>query len=122
MIGTVILGALAAFGILCALWALLGLLLSERAEGLYLCFCRGSAGEMRLRRFVLLRELGLLGGSLVMIDSTIDSRKQEKIREKYPYITFFTENQWTEAGRKHFGGAGNADAAGDHRSGGLPEL
>lgn len=120
----VLLGFLAAFGLLCALWVLLGLIL----PGAYPCeaavLCPRGREIAVIRRFCRLRELGLTRSSLTVLDSGLTLRQQHYIRKRYPYIQFCARQAWqTGQGRvcaEH--GTGNGDPAGHHRSGGIPEL
>ncbi len=72
-------GALAAFGSLCALWALLGWLLPGGRGLTAVCFCGPGLGQLpALRRWCWLRDLGLIRGKLLIVDCGI-SEKERKI-------------------------------------------
>lgn len=65
----VLLGALAAFGALCAVWLLLASRLPGDREGLMICFWRDSAaGRGFVIRWRLQWDLGLLRGKLAVVD------------------------------------------------------
>lgn len=69
MAGYIFLGTLAAFGALSALWVLFGWLLPGGREGVLIM--PGRPGEEELsfvRRYLWLRELGLLRQPLVLVD------------------------------------------------------
>lgn len=69
MAGYVVLGVLAAYGVLCMLWAALGWLLPGGRGGATVCMCRaGLKEEFFIRRWCWLRGLGLIEGVLLVID------------------------------------------------------
>ena len=69
MAGMVILGALAAFGALCALWLLAGAFLPGDREGIMVyCWRRSAAGRGFIARWRVQWELGLLRGRLAVVD------------------------------------------------------
>lgn len=69
MAGIILLGTLAAFGALCALWLLVGMCLPGDREGLMLYHWHSSGpGRGFLIRWRLQWDLGLLRGRLVVID------------------------------------------------------
>ncbi len=118
MAGFVILGTLAAFGVLCIAWLLLGILL-PRPRGGVLVYAAGEGEDVILRRYFWLRDLGLLRCPLVMLDSQFSPHRKEKITEKCPSVRFYTTEQWIEE-IENIDGTG--DAARGHRCGGLPKL
>ena len=65
----VILGALAAFGALCALWLLAGMILpGDRAGIMVYCWRESAAGRDFVIRWRLQWDLGLLRGRLAVVD------------------------------------------------------
>ena len=69
MAGMVILGALAAFGGLCALWLLAGAALPGDREGVTVyCWRASAAGRGFALRWRLQWDLGLLRGRLLVVD------------------------------------------------------
>ncbi|MBQ8236590.1 MAG: hypothetical protein IJZ39_00335 [Oscillospiraceae bacterium] len=69
MAGMVVLGTFAAFGALCALWLLAGILLPGERDGVMVCCWRDSAsGRGVVIRWRIQWELGLLRGRLAVID------------------------------------------------------
>ncbi len=118
MAGFVILGMLAAFGALCAIWILLGILL-PRPKGGVLVFVAQGQEELLLRWYLCLRGLGCIGCPLVLLDSQLPACSQQKITQKHPSIRFSTKEAWIEE-RQNIDGTGNP--AGDHRRGGLSKL
>ena len=77
MILWIILTVLAAFGLLCAAWALFGILLRGQRGAVMVCFCRGTEEEEQtLRHCAWLRDMGLFRGPLLLVDAgmTPDSR------------------------------------------------
>lgn len=67
--GYIVLGTLAAFGLVSALWVLYGLLLPGNRDGvLYAPAWPGAAEDSFVRRYLWLRELGLMREELIMVD------------------------------------------------------
>lgn len=62
----IIVGALAAFGLVCAVWVLCGLLLEKEKDGL--TFYSGPDSVGAARRYLWLREMGLAGGRFLVLD------------------------------------------------------
>lgn len=118
MAGFVILGTLAAFGVLCIAGLLVGLLL-PRPRGGVLVYAAGKGEDVILRRYFWLRELGLLRCPLILLDSKLPGPRKHRLTEKCPSVRFYTTQQWIEE-IENIDGTGNA--AGGHRCGGLPKL
>ncbi len=118
MAGFVILGMLAAFGALCAIWILAGTLLPRPKGGVLVYTARGQE-ERILRRYCWLRDLGLLRCPLVLLDSRLPESRHQKIKEKCHSVFFYTKDQWIEE-IENIDGTGNP--ARGHRCGGLPKL
>ena len=75
----IILIILAAFGLLCAVWALFGVFLPGQRGAVMVCVCRGAAEEEQiLRHCAWLRDLGLFRGPLLLVDAgmTPDERSR----------------------------------------------
>lgn len=66
MAGYVALGALAAFGLVCAVWILWGLLHPANGDGLLIY--SGSGASSMVRRYLWLREMGILHCPLAVTD------------------------------------------------------
>lgn len=66
MAGYVALGALAAFGLVCAVWIVWGLLHPETGEGILIYSGAGTIGMVR--RYLWLREMGVLRCPLAVTD------------------------------------------------------
>ena len=77
MANWIILTILAAFGALCALWAMLGFLLPGQRGAAMVCICCGDE-EPLLRHYGWLRGMGLLKGPLLLVDSGLT--EEERIR------------------------------------------
>lgn len=75
----ILMGALAAFGFICAIWAAVGWLIPGNRGGATVCLCRpGLAERNTLRRYVWLREMGLLRDPILLVDCGLneDERKE----------------------------------------------
>ncbi len=103
MAGYVMIGALAAFGALCVLWLLCGLLLPRPRGGRLVYFASETNEELVLRRYFWLRDLGFLRCELVLVDSRIPPRRQSKITEKCNSVRFYTRAQWIEQEKENLG-------------------
>lgn len=69
MAAFIVLGTLAAFGALCALWALFGFLLPGQQGAAAVCLCKsGGAEEPIIRRYRWLRGMGLVRCPLLLVD------------------------------------------------------
>ena len=80
MAAYVIVGTLAAFGLLCALWTAFGWLLSGGKGGYIVCpDLSGSEGRGFVRRCLWLKGLGLLKCPVYAADRDLSSREMEKL-------------------------------------------
>lgn len=84
----VIIGFFAAFGVLCACWTLLGLLLPVKAGCCMTLQCPPQQELAILRRLCWLQEMGLLRVRLTILNSSLSDRQKHMIVVKYPYIEF----------------------------------
>ena len=76
----IILTILAAFGALCALWALFGFLLAGQRGAVLVCLCRPGHGEEAvIRHYGWLRDLGLLRVPLVLIDGGLTEEERARL-------------------------------------------
>lgn len=116
MVGYVILGTLAAFGFLCALWALLGWLLPGGEGCVVVCY--GPPGEEIFTRFKWLKSLGLLNCPLLMVAEEAESCHFDEIEICSPEQLLAR----LEQERNRFDGTGNGDHTGRHQRRGISEL
>ena len=83
MIGYLVLGTLAAFGLVSALWALYGFLLPPYRDGVLFAPGRPGAAEGSFaRRYFWLRELGLIRGKLVLVDFGLSDEERDWLLER----------------------------------------
>ena len=69
----IVLGMLAAFGTLSALWALFGFLLPGQRGATVVCLCKdGKSEEPVLRRYQWLRNMGLVRCPLLLVDCVLN--------------------------------------------------
>lgn len=120
----VIFGFLAAFGLLSAVLVLWGLCFRAKNQCAAAVICPKGREIAVIRRFCHLRQFGLTGASLTVLDTALTLRQQRQIQSRYPYIYFSTRQAWqTGQGRACIDHANrNGDPAGHHRCGGVPEL
>ena len=101
----IILGTLAALGLLSVLWAATGWLLLGEDGGLIVCLCcPGHHADGAIRRYHWLKELGLVKGPLLVLFSNYSPQEQEIMEKKYPGIEFCSLEALParlEAERKH---------------------
>ena len=116
MAGYWIVGMLAAFGLLCALWAVLGCL-ATGGKGCAVV-CLDPPGEEILARFILLKGLGLLDCPLLAVTGEAIPVHFDEIEICSPedLLPRLTEE------RKRFDGTGNGDHTGRHQRRGISEL
>ena len=112
--GFMILGVLAAFGLFCALWAVFGWLLPG-LRGCALVFV-GVPGEMMLKKYRLLRDMGLLECPLLAVAERETERTDIEICCREALLSRL------EMERNRFDGTGDGDHSGNHQRGGVPEL
>ena len=118
MIGYIIIGVLAAFGLLC-LFGLIFLWVTPKIQGLTL-FCRGYSPAQELDallRYQKLYGFGFLKCPLFMIDSHLSQIAQAQIASKHPNIHFITKEAFA-----HYDATGNGNSARHNRCGDFPEL
>lgn len=83
MIGFFVLGTLAAFGLVSALWTLYGLLLPPDRDGVLFAPGRPGAAEGSFaRRYLWLRELGLIRGKLVLVNFGLSDGERDWLLER----------------------------------------
>lgn len=86
----VIFGALAAFGLLCALWAVLGSLLTSSTSLFGLCPCKTKTEALAaIRRWQWLRDMGLVSHSLILLDCGLSSGEREALQHIGPWIKIY---------------------------------
>ena len=118
----VLFGALAAFGLLCALWTVLGLWLSGSRGWAVVCF---SGQRAALRRCCLLRTWGLFRGPVLAIDPGLTQQEREALTHGLKDIEFCSLQalpERLELERKRVAGTGDADHPGHDQCGGLSKL
>lgn len=103
MLGYAVIGMLAAFGTLCALWITLGIFLPGSKKTTVYCLCAKEEAVYIRRRWRWLRDLGMIRGRIVIL---CDRRRAlEHIKQELERID-----------------AGTTDPTGHHRCGGVSEL
>lgn len=81
--GYIFLGSAAAFGVFCAIWVVFGWTMSGGEGGALVCRCRPGRSELPLiRRYIFLRELGLLRMPLLLLDCTLPEQELAQLRSK----------------------------------------
>ena len=120
------LAVLAAFGALCALWAVLGWLLSG-GEGAVL-ICRGFPGMTEcglIRRYLMLRGMGLLECPLIVVDVGLADPERRRLEAMGNGIELWGAEELLrrlEQERKQIDGTGNGNHSGRDRRRGVSEL
>ena len=119
MAGFVIIGGLAAFGLLCMLWMIYGMCCGK-CEGKLLIV--SAEGKGLLRRCLWLKEMGLLDCPMEVCIREIDP--MDAVWLQMHGIEIWMPGQigaGTETGAKEHG-AGTGNSPGCHQRGGVPEL
>ena len=126
MVGMLCLAVLAAYGTLCALWAALGWLLSGGEGGVLIC--RGSSGMTEcalIRRYLLLRGMGLLACPLIVVDTGLADPERRRLEAMGNGIELWGAEELLrrlEQERKQIDGTGNGNHSGRDRRRGVSEL
>lgn len=116
MAGYVIVGMLAAFGLLCALWVMFGWLLPGGNGGCLIC----AAKELCLvKRLLWLRELGLLRCPICVYGADTD---EEACRWLARHGIGICGPEGPELERNRFDGTGNGNYTGHDQCRGISEL
>lgn len=106
----VVMGALAAFGLLCSLWMLLGWLISGGEGGCVVCICRSGGGEAAfIRRSLWLKGLGLLRGPILLVNDRLQPREAALLGRFAPDAILCSPEElfsWLEVERERIGGTG----------------
>ena len=98
-----VIGMLAAFGTLCALWVLLGVFLPGSRKTVVYCLCAGEDAIYIRRRWRWLKDLGFVRGRVTILCN--NQQALEHIKRELEHIE-----------------PGTTDPTGHHRCGGVSEL
>lgn len=109
MAALIVMAVLAAFGLLCILWTVVGYFL-PRVKGVMVCTCskEGSA-ESALRQYLWLRGLGLVRCGLILVDCGMTAAERRKLPQYGPGITVCAPEELPETLKKEglqLGGTG----------------
>ena len=122
----VILGALAAFGCVCALWALLGWLLPGGKGSAAVCVLTPGLGELSaVRRLVWLRDWGFLKGPILLVDCGLSEEERQALAARWPDLEVCNLEALAarlELERNGFDGTGNGNHPGRDQRRGVSEL
>ena len=111
----ILLGTLAAFGAMCALWLILGTMLpGDRAGWMIYCWRSSAAGRGFVLRWRVQWELGLLRGHLAVID--LGLTEEDRL-----FLARWGRNVEIWETEKEYG-TRIGDHSGRHRRGGISEL
>lgn len=89
MMWYVLLGLLAAFGLLCILWALFGFLLPGCSRCAVVMLCKPEREAPLLRRLLWLRELGVLRCGILLSGRGLTVQQRRHIQHKYHCVEFY---------------------------------
>ena len=123
MAGYVIIGALAAFGLMCVIWIGCGAALPDSRKGLLLLSAPLDEETLNaVRRWIWLREMGLLYTPMAAVDDGLEDAQRSWL-EGQGFIIYSR----AELARKLGIGenridTGTGDLTGRHQCGGVPEL
>ena len=78
MAALIVMAVLAAYGVICILWVLLGFLLPQQRGAAAVLLCRGDHREETLiRRYLWLYDLGLIRCPLILVDLDIPEPRRQ---------------------------------------------
>ena len=126
MAWAICIAVMAAFGALSMLWAFFGWMLPGSGEGLMLC--RGTPGLPEsgfIRRYLFLRDLGLIGSPLIIVDQGLADAERHWLQNRRCGIELLSPAEfaeWLELERNQIDGTGNGDHSGRDQRRGLSEL
>ena len=87
--GYILIGALAAFGLICAFWAALGWLIPGTKGGAMVCLCHpGLAETCLIRRYGWLWDLGFLREPILLIDCGLSEDERNALSRLGRYVEF----------------------------------
>lgn len=126
MIWNLCIGVLAAFGLLCMLWSLLGWLIPGSRGGVLVCVGKsGFTEDAFFRRVCFLRDLGLLRLPMIVVDQQMKEPERKKLIHMYGEIELCSWEQLPELlelERKEIDRAGNGNYPGRDQRRGISEL
>lgn len=121
-----LLAMMAAFGTACALKVLFGLLLPKPKEGILLCSASNSRrGDLALRKYIYLKDLGLLDCTLVVVDQGLSETERKWLLQKNGGIEIIDPEELPrrlELERNRIDRTGNGDHSGRDQRRGVSEL
>ena len=88
LIGYVVLGFFAAFGVFCAFWTVFGGCYPSRSECDLTLRCPKELELVWIKHLCWLRQMGLLRLRLTVVGSSLSREQRQMIRRRYPYINF----------------------------------
>ena len=126
MVWILCVAVMAVFGFLCMLWALLGWRIPGSREGILVCFATPGFPEQGfLRRYLFLRDLGLLECPLVVIDRGLSEPERRKLAQTRCGIELCGLGELSERlelERNRIDGTGNGNHSGRDQRRGLSKL
>ena len=120
----VLLGMLAAFGLLCAVWVVFGLWLSGSRGWVAVCFCGPEQGAA-IRRCRWLRDWGLLRGSILAVHRELSREQMQMLSRNLEHVELCCLEALParlELELEKFADAGNRNHPGHHRGRGISKL
>ena len=119
-----LLGVLAAFGLVCAVWAVFGVWISGARGWAAVCFC-GPGGAAALRRCCWLRDWGLLRGPILAVHRGLSRERLQSLSRELENVEFCSLEELParlELELEKFAGTGDADPTGHCSRSGVSEL
>ena len=122
----VLIGALAAFGLLSAVWAAGGWLLPGGRDGMAVCFCLPGLKQLStVRRWHWLREVGLLRCPVILVDCGLSEKEKKELARWCNETELCSQEalcERLELERNRFDGTGNGNHSGRGKRRGVSEL
>ena len=122
----IVLGAMAAFGAICILRVLFGWMLPGFEDGILLITVSAGIPEsFSIRRYVYLKELGLLNCTMLAVDLGLSETERKWLLQQNCGIEIVDPedlNGWLELERNRIDRTGNGDHSGRDQRRGVSEL
>ena len=121
MAGLLCFAVMASFGAVCILWTVFGWLLPGGSGGVVIC----GPDPWFLRRYLFLRDLGLMNVQLILVAQTLSEAEEKWLQRRCAEIVVVKPGdlpRHLELERYGFDGTGTGDHSGRHRRRGISEL
>ena len=89
MLGSVVMGFLAAFGAVCLVWTVCSMFLPSWQGAVVVYICSGGKSyDALVSCHNVLRGLGFVKARLLLVDCPVSSQERQILTKRYPYLDF----------------------------------